>query len=103
MPMLTRRRMLGFLAVMLVAAAVLAVVDRPAQAAGQGQPYDWNRFNYYPYVYYPHNFQAPVQYDNMYYRYPAERRIPVYNSNWHNFYPTEQPYHSGHAFILDVF
>ena len=101
--MVTRRRLLGCLALLVVLVAMVAVGERPTEAAGQGQPYDWNRFNYYPYVYYPHNFQAPQQYDNMYYRYPAERRIPVYNTNWHNFYPTERPYHSGHAFILDVF
>lgn len=84
-------------------AMTLAGMLSTAQAAGEGQPYDWNRFYYYPYVYYPHNFQAPHQYDNLYYRYPVERRIPVYNTNWYNFYPTEQPYHRGHAFILDVF
>jgi len=74
-----------------------------AQAAGNGQPYDWNRFYYYPYVYYPHNFQGPQQFDHLYYRYPQERRIPVYNTNWHNFYPSPRPYHMGHHFILDVF
>lgn len=74
-----------------------------ALAAPPGQPYDWGRFYYYPYVYYPHNFYGPQQHDSLYYRYPAERQIPVYNSNWHNFYPTKQPYHMGHHFILDVF
>jgi hypothetical protein len=54
-------------------------------------------------VYYPHNFKAPVQYDNMYYRYPQERQIPVYNKNWHNFYLQSHPWHKGHAHILDVF
>jgi hypothetical protein len=74
-----------------------------AQAAGVGQPYDWGRFYYYPYVYYPHNFTRPMEYDNLYYRYPVERQIPVYNSNWHNFYPGPHPYYKGHHFILDVF
>ena len=74
-----------------------------AHAEGEGQPADWNRFNYYPYVYYPHNFQQPTQYDHMYYRYGPERRIPVYNKSWYNFYPTEKPYYRGHHFILDVF
>ncbi len=63
----------------------------------------WSGFYYYPYVYYPHNFSAPVQYDNLYYRYPQERQIPVYNTSWYNFYPTEKPYYKGHHFILDVF
>lgn len=74
------------------------------QAAGNGQPSDWNRFFYYPYLYYPQNFKRKQEsYDHMYYRYPQERRIPVYNKNWYNFYPTARPYHRGHHFILDVF
>jgi hypothetical protein len=84
-------------------AAVGALSPSSAQAAGEGQPADWGRFNYYPYVYYPHNFQRPVQFDHMYYRYPAERRIPVYNTNWHNFYTMPKPYHRGHFDKLDVF
>ncbi len=75
-----------------------------AQAAGRGQPTDWNRFFYYPYVFYPHNFQRPKDsLDHMYYRYRPNQRIPVFNKNWYNFYPTKRPYHRGHHFILDVF
>ena len=89
------------------AAVVLTVVwglVSPADAQnGAGQPTDWQRFYYYPYVYYPHNFQQPQQFDSLYYRYPAARRIPVYNKDWHNFYPTEKPWHKGYTFILDVF
>jgi hypothetical protein len=74
------------------------------QAAGRGQPSDWQRFFYYPYLYYPQNFQRDQgSYDHMYYRYPPNRRIPVYNRDWYNFYPTARPYHRGHHFILDVF
>ncbi len=73
------------------------------QAAPPGQPSDWQRFYYYPYIYYPQNFQRPQQYDHMYYRYEPSMRIPVYNRSWYNFYPTEKPYYSGHHFILDVF
>ncbi len=74
------------------------------EAYGEGQPTDWNRFYYYPYVYYPQNFQNNRgSYNHLYYRYPAQRRIPVYNKGWHNFYPKERPYHRGHHFILDVF
>ena len=73
-------------------------------AAQPGQPADWERFYYYPYVYYPHNSQRyPESYDHLYYRYPAERRIPVYNADWHNFYPSKRPYHMGHHFLLDIF
>lgn len=42
---------------------------------GKGQPNDWNRFFYYPYVYYPENFQPLQSYDNMYYRYPQNRQF----------------------------
>ena len=93
-------------ALLLAGAAFLAgvgLVPEAASAANRGQPTDWQRFYYYPYVYYPQNFQTPVQYDSLYYRYPQERRIPVYNKDWYNFYPTEKPWHSGHHFILDVF
>ena len=80
-----------------------AFLPASAQAQGRGQPTDWQRFYYYPYVYYPQNFQRPAQFDHMYYRYPPEQQIPVYNKSWYNFYPTEKPYHWGHHFILDVF
>lgn len=86
----------------LVMGVVLAAAGT-ADAAGEGQPTDWGRFYYYPYVYYPHNFQQPQEYNHLYYRYPPARQIPVYNKDWHNFYPTKRPYHSGHHFILDVF
>ncbi|MEP3478855.1 MAG: hypothetical protein ABJZ55_06380 [Fuerstiella sp.] len=92
-------------ALLLAVVAVMAITSfsTPTQAAQHGQPANWQRFYHYPYVYYPHNFQKPQQYDNMYYRYAPSMRIPVYNKNWYNFYPSEKPYHSGHHFILDVF
>lgn len=95
-----------FSIVALLAATLALGLHAPgdAQAAGRGQPTDWNRFYYYPYVYYPQNFQQQRgSYDHLYYRYAPERRIPVYNKNWYNFYPTAKPYHKGHHFILDVF
>lgn len=99
---MARRAM--FVAMVLAAAAVGGVLPAStARAAGEGQPADWGRFYYYPYVYYPHNFQRPVQFDHMYYRYPQERRIPVYNEAWYNFYTEPKPYYSGHHFTLDVF
>ena len=100
---MVRKTILGGLLFLAIVAAALTGTGTRAQAAGIGQPYDWGRFYSYPYVYYPHNFSAPVQYDNLYYRYPQERQIPVYNSAWYNFYPTEKPYYKGHHFILDVF
>ncbi|MCG6156893.1 hypothetical protein [Rubinisphaera margarita] len=90
----------------LMATALIMVVNTAipeAGAAGQGQPTDWNRFYYYPYMYYPQNFQQYGSYDHMYYRYAPEMQIPVYNKDWHNFYPTERPYHKGYHFHLDVF
>jgi hypothetical protein len=98
-----RKTMLGILVCVSVLTAVLAGGATSAKAAGVGQPYDWSRYYYYPYVYYPHNFHAPVQFDNLYYRYPQERQIPVYNANWYNPYVMPHPYHRGHHFILDVF
>ena len=69
-----------------------------------GQPTNWERFYYYPYVYYPHNFQTyPESYDDLYHRYPIQKQIPVYNAGWHNFYLMDRPYHSGHHYILDIF
>lgn len=97
------RRALYAAALAAVAAVGALTPASTARAAGEGQPSDWGRFYYYPYVYYPHNFQQPVQFDHMYYRYPAERRIPVYNTNWHNFYTMPKPYHRGHFEKLDVF
>jgi hypothetical protein len=92
---------LVFLVTLLVSSSF---APNEAQAAGQGQPTDWNRFYYYPYVYYPHNFQRnTTSYNHMYHRYPQSRRIPVYNANWYNFYPSEKPYYKGHHFILDIF
>ena len=96
----TPRRLLALL-VLTCAAAWLGAGE--ARASGKSQPTDWNRFYHYPYTYYPRNFQAPQQFDSLYYKYPAERRIPVYNTGWHNFYPRNRPYHSGHHFLLDVF
>ena len=74
-----------------------------ANAAGRGQPTDWNRFYYYPYLYYPQNFQQYQSYDHMYYRYGPEMQIPVYRKDWYNFYPTERPYHKGYHFHMDTF
>jgi hypothetical protein len=87
----------------LVLAAFWAFGGGSAQAAPPGQPTDWQRFYNYPYVYYPHNYAAPVEFNSLYYRYPPSRQIPVYNKDWYNFYPTKRPYHMGHHFVLDVF
>src|ERR1700683_5304002 len=97
------RTILGSLIAATVMAAALCVSPTPARAGNEGQPPDWQRFYYYPYVYYPHNFQRPVEFDSMYYRYPPQRQIPVYNTAWHNFYPEPHPWHQGAAFTLDVF
>jgi hypothetical protein len=99
-----KRAFLTCLVVGAIVSASSVMMPASAQAAGEGQPTDWGRFYYYPYVYYPQNFQRPLpEYDHMYYRYPPSRQIPVYNKSWHNFYPTERPYHKGVHFILDVF
>jgi hypothetical protein len=97
------RTILGSLVVGIIMTLAISSICKPAVAANEGQPTDWQRFYYYPYVYYPHNFQKPVEFDHMYYRYPPQRQIPVYNTHWHNFYPEPHAWHKGHAFELDVF
>jgi len=101
--MAKRRIILGLIvAALTIAGSLMTASD--AQAAGRGQPSDWQRFYNYPYVYYPQNFQRlPESYDDKYYRYPVQKQIPVYNQGWHNFYPSKRAYHSGKHFILDVF
>ncbi len=67
---------------------------------------DYERFQHYPYVYYPQNFWGPEYYrsaDHLYYRYPTEMRIPVYNRQWFNYYPDQRRYYRGHHFVLDQF
>jgi hypothetical protein len=99
-----RAKRTGWVLVAVIALGWLAAgTNAHAQGGGAGQPSDWGRFYYYPYVYYPENFQPLRSYDNMYYRYPQNRQIPVYNNMWYNAYPSPTPYHKGHAFILDVF
>lgn len=91
-------------AIVMIAGGAAILQSGTCEAAKPGQPADWERFYYYPYVYYPHNYQRyPESYDHLYYRYPAERRIPVYNADWHNFYPMKKPYHSGNFYALDIF
>ena len=68
-----------------VVAAVVALTTSldcsPARAAGPGQPTDWKRFFYYPYIYYPHNFQrSQGSYNHLYYRYPQVRRLAGLNA-----------------------
>ena len=98
--MLKRTLMLG----VLVAAAILGSMSDSAFAAKPGQPADWQRFYYYPYVYYPHNFQTfPESNDSLYQRYNKEQQIPIYNPAYYNFYPAAKPYHRGNHYKLDIF
>jgi len=100
------RRRVVWMAILIAAVLTVSatVEPRTARAQGRGQPTDWNRFFYYPYVYYPHNFRRPTgSFNSLYYRYPQVWRIPVYNQHWHNFYPSKRPYHRGNHMILDVF
>lgn len=99
---MARRTVLTALILLVSAGAAINFTAREATAGGQGQPTDWERYYYYPYVYYPHNFQKPQQFNHMYYKYPQQMQIPVYRKDWHNFYPSPRPYHKGHHFILDA-
>ncbi len=98
-----RRLMLSMFLMCVAVIMATGLMASTTQAAGRGQPTDWNRFYYYPYVYYPQSFErSQGSYNHLYYRYPASRRIPVYNDQWYNYYPSPRPYHRGHHFILDV-
>ena len=98
------RSLVGCLVVLMTLVVVSAWSPANSHAAGDGQPTDWHRFYYYPYVYYPHNFQRPQgSFDHLYYRYPPNRQIPVFNEGWYNFYKDDNQWHKGHAFTLDVF
>lgn len=99
---MARRSLLAALVLVAAAGMTINFTARDACAGAQGQPTDWHRYFYYPYVYYPHNFQKAKPYNHMYYKYPQQMQIPVYNKSWHNFYPSPRPYHKGHHFILDA-
>lgn len=106
-----RRSLLALVCLAGLSAAVPATEAQAQQAFGRQWAYsyntqDWQRFYYYPYVFYPQNFWAADYYrssESLYYRYPPEMRVPVYNRKWHNYYPQSRRYHSGHHFILDTF
>jgi hypothetical protein len=107
------RKALLVAALAIVAGLASSNETQAQQAQAYGQAWggaasnrDYQRFNHYPYVYYPQNFYGNDYYkssDSLYYRYPAEMQIPVYNRKWYNYYPSNQRYHWGHQFLTDVF
>ena len=107
------RKTLLVAALAIVAGLASSIETQAQQPQAYGQAWggaasnrDYQRFNHYPYVYYPQNFYGSEYYkssDSLYHRYPAEMQIPVYNRKWYNYYPTNQRYHWGHQFLLDVF
>ncbi|MDO5309510.1 MAG: hypothetical protein Q4G03_08475 [Planctomycetia bacterium] len=66
------------------------IVEASPFANPNGQ--DWERFRYYPYGYYPHNFNSVP---NM--------SVPKYHPGYQNYYPVPRRYHEGKHFNLDVF
>ncbi len=68
------------------------IVEASPYANPNGSLQDWNRFRYYPYAYYPHNFSDRP---NM--------SVPKYHPGYQNFYPVPRRYHEGSHFHLDVF
>ena len=64
---MSRRNRLAGLILLAVCAAMSTAAPSTAEAQcrGVGQPSDWGRFYYYPYVYYPENFKPLESYDNM--------------------------------------
>ncbi|MGL6227064.1 MAG: calmodulin-binding protein [Thermoguttaceae bacterium] len=87
-------------------------VNAQQQAYGQtwNSPYtleDWQRYYYYPYKYYPQNFEV-LNYNEVMSNpgqpYPPEMRIPpYYDKRWQNYFPSPRKYHSGRHFHLDMF
>lgn len=99
-------RVRSILLTMLFAVTLITATNLPSECKAQqpGQPANWHNYYYYPYVYYPHNFQNNTgSFDHLYYRYPQAQQIPVYNKGWYNFYPTEKPWYKGSHFRMDVF
>lgn len=94
--------------------ALLRTENASAQDYAQTRPMsmrrydaqDWQRFQYYPFVYYRQNFR-PLQdnrsADDLYYRYPKFMQVPTYNPYWQNYYPVPRRFHEGKHFVLDVF
>lgn len=68
------------------------IVEASPYANPNGSLQDWNRFRYYPYAYYPHNFSDKP---NM--------SVPKYHPGYQNYYPVPRRYHEGSHFHLDVF
>lgn len=68
------------------------IVEASPFANPNGSLQDWQRFRYYPYAYYPHNFSDR-----------ANMSIPKYHPGYQNYYPAPRRYHEGHHFHLDVF
>lgn len=69
------------------------IVEASPFATPSGEPGDWERFRYYPYGYYPHNFKAGA----------PSMQVQKYNPAWQNYYPVPRRFHEGKHFILDVF
>ena len=67
---------------------------------------DWNRYYYYPYRYFPHNFQSRDYHRAMAnppQRYPKEMQVPArYDQSWQNYFPAPRKYHFGRHFHLDM-
>jgi len=68
------------------------IVEASPYANPNGSLQDWNRFRYYPYAYYPHNFSDKP---NM--------SVPKYHPGYQNYYPVPRRFHEGSHFHLDVF
>ena len=68
------------------------IVEASPFANPNGSLQDWQRFRYYPYGYYPHNFNDR-----------ANMAVPKYHPGYQNYYPVPRRFHEGHHFHLDVF
>jgi hypothetical protein len=92
-------------------AGVLALGLWSATASpAQAQYQDLNRFYYYPYCYFPHNYwpsqgpKYPEQPGTPYMRPPAYMAYPPYlEPGWRYFLFQSHPYYRGSHFWLDQF
>jgi hypothetical protein len=98
------------LAVGVAAVTLGAAAEAPAQAPQQGPTTPLNRYYYYPYTYFQHNYwpanspQWPEQPGQAYVPPPAYMALPPYKPPaWRFEYAQPLYYYRGSHFWLDVF
>jgi hypothetical protein len=99
---------------LVLSAGLLAVLAEPRSASAQSYPYypayQLNRFYYYPYVYFPHNYwpavspRWPEQQGNPYMRPPAYQAWPPFRDPDYRYeHKQSLRFYRGFHFWLDQF